>query len=107
MGPDNPKDAKKESPNSIRALFGEDAIKNAIYGSESQTGAQKELDFTFSSKSKLRVAVVSNLEPSLLQQLYLLRNQASYYLGGTGRSHHRLHSVRRLRNQRDADVLVR
>jgi len=74
MGPDNPKDAKKESPNSIRALFGEDSLKNAVHGSETQSAAQKELDFVFSNKSKLRVTAVVTIELSFLQQLHVLPN---------------------------------
>ncbi len=41
IGPTKPKEAKQNSPNSIRALFGEEGVKNAVHGSDSQTSAQR------------------------------------------------------------------
>lgn len=41
LGP--PKDAKSESPNSIRAQFGTEYVKNAAHGSDSSSSAVKEL----------------------------------------------------------------
>ena len=55
LGPTDPKTAKKESPGSIRALYGVEGPRNACHGSDSLTSAQRELDFVFSQKSKLRV----------------------------------------------------
>ena len=106
MGPENPKSAKKDSPNSLRALFGEDGMKNAVHGSESQAVAQKELDFVFSNKSKLKVSIKVTVEPCILQQLHLLHHQTTYSCRGPCRSHHRLHPCLGILNQCNANVLA-
>lgn len=54
MGPSNPQIAKKEAPYSIRATFGQDELKNAVYGSESSTSAAKDLEFFFSHSSTIK-----------------------------------------------------
>ncbi|CAI7994440.1 Thioredoxin domain-containing protein 3 homolog [Geodia barretti] len=41
MGPLDPEEAKKENPNSIRALFGESMLANAVHGSSTAEKAQK------------------------------------------------------------------
>jgi nucleoside diphosphate kinase len=48
IGPTNIEVAKKEAPESIRAVYGEDMTKNAAHGSDSTTSAARELDFFFS-----------------------------------------------------------
>merc|ERR1712025_145057 len=47
MGPIDIAMAKKESPQSVRALFGTNAIRNAVHGSASAESALKEFDFLF------------------------------------------------------------
>jgi adenylate kinase family enzyme/nucleoside diphosphate kinase len=47
LGPDNGKDARKMFPNSIRAKFGKDGIRNAVHGSENLKAAQREVGFFF------------------------------------------------------------
>lgn len=41
QGPENPDDAKKEAPNSLRAKFGDDLIQNAVHCSESPESANR------------------------------------------------------------------
>jgi nucleoside-diphosphate kinase len=59
-GPDNPNSARQHAPDSIRALFGSDSIRNAAYGSGSVETAANELAFFFgSSGSSTAGAAVS------------------------------------------------
>merc|ERR1719235_152133 len=47
MGPESPDQARSEAPRSIRAMFGQDAVKNVVYGSESAAAVEAEIDFFF------------------------------------------------------------
>ena len=47
IGPENSLAAKNQAPNSIRALFGKDNLRNAIHASESAEYAVRESDFFF------------------------------------------------------------
>jgi nucleoside-diphosphate kinase len=47
MGPRNPVEAKGTSPRTIRALYGTDEVRNAVYGSANASVAQQELDLFF------------------------------------------------------------
>ena len=47
MGPTNSETARKDAPNSIRALFGTDVQQNATHGSDSEKSAERELKFFF------------------------------------------------------------
>jgi len=47
MGPTNFETAKKESPQSVRALYASSMTKNASHGSDSPQSAKRELDFFF------------------------------------------------------------
>ncbi len=49
IGPTDSEEARKEAPNSIRALFGTDKGKNAIHASDSKESASYEIPFIFSS----------------------------------------------------------
>jgi len=51
IGPTNTQKAKEEAPESLRALFGTDATRNACHGSDSNESAQRELDLFFGSSS--------------------------------------------------------
>jgi hypothetical protein len=44
LGDKNPEEAKTENPESLRALYGQDLIKNAFYGSDDERAANKERD---------------------------------------------------------------
>merc|ERR1711902_438304 len=50
MGPTNFETAKKEAPNSIRALYASSMTKNASHGSDSVESAKRELEFYFPTK---------------------------------------------------------
>eukprot|EP00829_Urostomides_striatus_P017432 TRINITY_DN601_c0_g1_i1.p1 TRINITY_DN601_c0_g1~~TRINITY_DN601_c0_g1_i1.p1 ORF type:complete len:334 (-),score=115.50 TRINITY_DN601_c0_g1_i1:54-995(-) len=47
IGPTNSETARKEAPNSIRALYGTDGSKNAVHGSDSSVSAIREIDIVF------------------------------------------------------------
>ena len=48
IGPTDSEEARRTSPNSIRALFGTDKGKNAIHASDSKESAGYEIPFIFS-----------------------------------------------------------
>jgi nucleoside-diphosphate kinase len=50
IGPTDTTKAKSEAPKSLRAMFGTDATRNAVHGSDSSASAKRELDYFFSSK---------------------------------------------------------
>jgi len=61
IGPTNCQIARVESPNSLRALYGQEGVKNACHGSDAVTSAKRELDFFFGENSSLRTtAMFSN-----------------------------------------------
>ena len=47
MGPTNFETARKEAPDSVRALYATNMTKNASHGSDSPRSAKRELDFFF------------------------------------------------------------
>ncbi|KAJ2819008.1 hypothetical protein GGI24_004922, partial [Coemansia furcata] len=47
VGPTSPAAARQEMPMSIRALLGDDGLRNAVHGSDSAESAQRELGFFF------------------------------------------------------------
>merc|ERR1711904_559457 len=47
MGPEAPDQARREAPRSIRAMFGQDTVRNAVYGSDGAASAEGEIDFFF------------------------------------------------------------
>lgn len=49
IGPTDSEEARKISPNSIRALYGTDKGKNAIHASDSKESADYEIPFIFSN----------------------------------------------------------
>eukprot|EP00746_Dinoflagellata_sp_MGD_P164048 gnl/MRDRNA2_/MRDRNA2_92465_c0_seq1.p1 gnl/MRDRNA2_/MRDRNA2_92465_c0~~gnl/MRDRNA2_/MRDRNA2_92465_c0_seq1.p1 ORF type:complete len:377 (-),score=64.68 gnl/MRDRNA2_/MRDRNA2_92465_c0_seq1:199-1329(-) len=51
MGPESPDQARSEAPRSIRAMFGQDTVRNAVYGSEAASSAEGEIDFFFGDSS--------------------------------------------------------
>eukprot|EP00111_Clytia_hemisphaerica_P002742 TCONS_00007719-protein len=51
IGPTNTQKAKEEAPNSLRALFGTDATRNACHGSDSDESAERELNLFFGPSS--------------------------------------------------------
>lgn len=77
LGPTNPQQAKSESPNSIRALFGEEGVRNSAHGSDSSSSAVRELEFFFSEKSSLNCPAYFNscsclvVKPHIISEGYL------------------------------------
>lgn len=54
IGPTNPEVAKREDPESLRAKFGTDIMRNEFYGSDTKTAANKERDiFMFPIPQKI------------------------------------------------------
>jgi nucleoside-diphosphate kinase len=51
MGPESPDQARSEAPRSIRAMFGQDVVRNAVYGSGAASSAEGEIDFFFGDAS--------------------------------------------------------
>ncbi|XP_060820180.1 nucleoside diphosphate kinase 7 [Bombus pascuorum] len=47
MGPEDPREAVAKAPSSLRACYGKDNILNAVYGSDNEETAEKELQFFF------------------------------------------------------------
>ena len=47
MGPTNPEEAKDQNPDTIRAVFGQSTIDNAVHGSSNTEHAQKEIQELF------------------------------------------------------------
>ncbi|KAJ3311050.1 thioredoxin domain-containing protein 6 [Boothiomyces sp. JEL0838] len=53
IGPANSKQAKEEAPRSLRAHFGTDNRINAVFGSDSQESANREIEIFFGRESKV------------------------------------------------------
>jgi len=61
IGPTNCQIARVEAPNSLRALFGQEGVRNACHGSDGVESAKRELDFFFGENTNLRTtALLSN-----------------------------------------------
>lgn len=78
IGPSNPEIAKKNNPTSIRALYAQNELKNAVHCSETSnnklvTSGQAELDFFFGSKERFeRTAFLNScscliIKPHIIQ----------------------------------------
>ncbi|KAJ3126393.1 thioredoxin domain-containing protein 6 [Nowakowskiella sp. JEL0407] len=50
VGPSNPQQAKEAAPDSLRAIFGMDSMRNAVHGSDSPQSAEREIALLFDSK---------------------------------------------------------
>jgi nucleoside-diphosphate kinase len=62
MGPMDPNNAKRDAPQSLRAIFGSDLVQNVCHGSADAEAAQREIDFFFGPNSKrfAQTAVLDN-----------------------------------------------
>ena len=54
IGPTNCQIARVEAPNSLRALYGSEGVRNACHGSDSVESAKRELNFFFGPNTNLR-----------------------------------------------------
>jgi len=52
MGPNNIAQAKSQFPNTLRATFGRDSVRNAIHGSDTAEQQKKESSYFFASARK-------------------------------------------------------
>jgi len=73
MGPTNFETAKKEAPNSIRALYASSMTKNASHGSDSVSAAVRELAFYFPQQTTLAMikpdAVSAGNAPAIMDRI--------------------------------------
>jgi len=53
MGPTKYETAKKEAPNSLRAIFATNTTKNGCHGSDSVDSANREINFYFNTQQTL------------------------------------------------------
>ncbi|CAM9759516.1 unnamed protein product, partial [Pylaiella littoralis] len=51
-GPTDPKEAKERSPRSLRAIYGDGVVNNAVHASGSLESATRELEFWFPAASR-------------------------------------------------------
>ncbi|KAJ2887975.1 hypothetical protein FB639_000953, partial [Coemansia asiatica] len=63
IGPTSPEAARAQVPQSIRAMLGADGPRNAVHGSDSVQGAQRELNFFFHPKIQPEPNVEPEPEP--------------------------------------------
>lgn len=47
MGPKDPEQAKQENPDSLRAQYGENTLRNAVHGSSNKEHANKTIEMIF------------------------------------------------------------
>ena len=73
MGPTNAEQAKKDSPNCIRALFGTYVQENATHGSDSPGSAERELNYFFPVQDTLAMikpdAVAAGNAPAIMDRI--------------------------------------
>lgn len=54
IGPTDSNKARKEAPNTIRALFGTNGQKNCVHGSDSQSSMKRETEYWFGGEARTR-----------------------------------------------------
>lgn len=59
-GATDPAAARSENPNALRALYGVDAVKNAVHGSDSPEAAAREIDFFFGTSKQWPTTALFN-----------------------------------------------
>ncbi|XP_067127684.1 nucleoside diphosphate kinase homolog 5-like [Centruroides vittatus] len=80
MGPTQINNAKEFRPESIRALYGQDDLHNAVHGSDSITSAEREIHFFFPgtvidavlNTASAHEYLAKSVNPTLLKGLVLL-----------------------------------
>lgn len=75
LGPTDSVVAKTQAPESLRALFGSDKLKNAVHASSSVTDADRELQLLFpdvihqSNSQAVKEYLAKNVNPTLMKGL--------------------------------------
>lgn len=106
IGPTCPNQARKENPSSIRALFGQDKLRNACHGSNSVSEASQELEFFFGQNTSLKVLMLI-LVDRVPERLFLSAYQTTRHRTETRRQTDRPGNQDRPHHKRHADVLLR
>ena len=65
MGPTNPDQAKEEDPNSLRALYGQSLLENAVHGSSNKEHALKEIEQFFGPIEISKSGTLKKIEPEV------------------------------------------
>lgn len=71
IGPTDSDRARRESPKSIRALYGIDSTRNAVHGSDSPASASREISLVFRGKTTtavLNYCTLVIIKPHVLQE---------------------------------------
>lgn len=61
IGPTNVATAKSSSPNSIRALYGTEGVRNAVHGSDAVESAKREIEIFFGEKDTQPAFLTENI----------------------------------------------
>ena len=76
VGPENSLTAKNQNPDSLRAIFGKDNLRNAVHASETTESASRESNIFFDTKKCLNSAILTNcslllIKPHIIQNRQL------------------------------------
>jgi len=64
-GPAEPKEARKSAPNSLRALYGTDLIRNCVHASADAAAAEREIDLIFFDMFAGEQTTLAVIKPNL------------------------------------------
>ncbi|XP_051878791.1 thioredoxin domain-containing protein 6 [Pristis pectinata] len=70
MGPTDPEEAKKIAPDSLRAKFAKDVLRNSLHGPADQMQAIEKIQFLFGDINIGADGIVQGFEPSLEKVVY-------------------------------------
>ncbi|PRP81883.1 hypothetical protein PROFUN_08747 [Planoprotostelium fungivorum] len=76
VGPDHPSEARKTNIDSLRALYGRDPNRNAVYGSQTPQDAKQEVDFFFGQRSFPPTAVFNEVTCGVIKPHAVLSGKA-------------------------------
>jgi nucleoside-diphosphate kinase len=74
-GPAHPATARKKAPSSLRALFGTDLVRNAIYASETAELARQQIDLVFDEFFVGEQNAFALLTPDLTREFEFVMNK--------------------------------